>query len=1151
MAYEVFTFGYGSMLKEVLNAIAAITNSNNYASILATATAIYLAFSLGRTAFGRDADLLTIFKNIIIASAIISALTQIKITVTVTDKVNPSESGVVDNVPWAVAFPLWVSSKAEYILTNTFETALSVPSEVSYTQTGLAGAPKNLLDASLYITTTDTTLRASIVQFYKDCVFAALLDKLMDPDQVAKDKAVEVIKTAGSVEPSRTTVVYSKDSSGKVKETTMTCDDAANEIVNRINNDKNDSFNNLAQAMGYSPSTLENLLQGEFKYYMGIAENAKDTVYQEALLTVSKDALIAKAAEAGVDPNQLGLTIASAKEKMFLSNVSAGEQVREFLPKLRGVIILLAALGTPIILAIGLARGEPIKFIATAFAIYFFPVLWGTLNAFVNFYINHQLASLKGLVATTSYKTPIINIANYPLVMLQLKDHLAVAGWLASMIPIISIVLLSGSAYAFVKVAGGITSSIVGASSGAAASTATGNINLGNVSTGNSSLNNFNANKWDSTSTFSTGYQIGNTEGFFSRRFNEDVDKTIVDRENVLKAGTAVSYNGVNLTPTVHRSMGVNEQKQAGTSYGLQNAAGLKEDTANKEFSRETFGVGNSGNTGIAGRLSNSFSLGVGNQLGVETATTAGNETGFNRNLESQQRYSTSESGDRSRSRQNTSETLVGAGGDITSKFPNPNLSRGAGALGAGAGGKAGLSSRLGPLVSLISPQMNANTFLGGKDQYSEGQTFRHQDQISQDYASRAGISERAMSSQTASIREGANRTRNYAFGLGGDRTASFVHRGSYDKATGREVAGTSGYNWQEQARIDKNAAETTSTSNNLSVSANAPIGLFTPEGQAQMGALIEKLRQLDPEAARQAEQIPTLNRAVVEGDRNRANQLLPQSLQVPDSPQDYNAIKQGVAATHDDYAKRVNPNQFNSQVAEEAQKTVRQAEGTAYHYFNEAKDRGKTAADTLEGKMNEAQKAIAETNQNLERNGTGLTKQYDNFSKQITDQIGNIAEMGSSPEWSKAFEALKRNSAFEEVLAAAGISKGLELAQWASNNKEAIRDFVRTLGDKARTVARLAARNPEILAVVAAGALGMALSERAREQGATTSDQILSQAKQQGAVPTTVGAGSYREYAKAAEEARKELQLFVSKNKVYADPQSLQEVLKNAEKVK
>ena len=78
-----------------------------------------------------------------------------------------------------------------------------------------------------------------------------------------------------------------------------------------------------------------------------------------------------------------------------------------------------------------------------------------------------------------------------------------------------------------------------------------------------------------------------------------------------------------------------------------------------------------------------------------------------------------------------------------------------------------------------------------------------------------------------------------------------------------------------------------------------------------------------------------------------------------------------------------------------------------------------------------------------------------------------------------------------------------------------------------------------------------MALSERAKEQGATTSDQILSQAKQQGAVPTTVGAGSYRELVRAAEEARKELELFVSGNKVVADPQSLQEVLKNAEKVK
>ena len=560
MSIEIYTYGYGDLMQTALNAIAAIVSSSNFKGMLATAIALYLARVFWNTAHGRYVDFGRILKNITLIIALALSLTQIKDTVTVTDRTTPSLSGIVDNVPIAVYLPLWFSNRAEYVITRTFETAFSLPDGVSYNSVGYSGGVKNLRDAAYYIRIEDAYLKESLVQFYKDCVFAALIEGLISPDQVKRDTVKNVITAAASAEPSRTTVYYSSSNPDGVSKT---CEEAAGLIKTDLNKDRDKAFADLAKVMGYGTNTaaLESVLGSELQYFMGISSNAKDAVYQEALLTVSHDALIRKAGEAGLDPNQLGLTVATTKEKLFLTNASMGDTIRAFLPYIRAFLNILFVAVTPILIVIGIGIGRPLQYIGTAVMLAAFPLFWGMIGSIINWIIASQVNDLSQVIETTKYSTATINIENYPVVVSALKEWLTIGGWASSLIIILSIALLTGSTYAFVRFAGGFASGIAGAASSSAGSLAMGNISAGNVSTDNVSANNTSMNKWDSTFIFSGGYQLSNRENI--------INQHIFDNENLYRdrvaqdTGATTTHNGV--TTALADSKGAGHTTTAGT----------------------------------------------------------------------------------------------------------------------------------------------------------------------------------------------------------------------------------------------------------------------------------------------------------------------------------------------------------------------------------------------------------------------------------------------------------------------------------------------------------------------------------------------------------------------------------------------------------
>ena len=130
-----------------------------------------------------------------------------------------------------------------------------------------------------------------------------------------------------------------------------------------------------------------------------------------------------------------------------------GDTIRAFLPYIRAFLNILFVAVTPILIVIGIGMGRPLQYIGTAVMLAAFPLFWGMIGSIINWIIASQVNDLAQVIETTKYSTATINIENYPVIVSALKEWLTIGGWASSLIIILSLALLTGSTYAFVRFA--------------------------------------------------------------------------------------------------------------------------------------------------------------------------------------------------------------------------------------------------------------------------------------------------------------------------------------------------------------------------------------------------------------------------------------------------------------------------------------------------------------------------------------------------------------------------------------------------------------------------------------------------------------------------------------------------------------------------
>ena len=499
MVMDYYAYWNGGQIRDLFEALVSICSGSSYEGLLKTAVlAGFLVTLTGALLKWQGlASKVYLFAAVLFYSVMLVP----KVDVAIHDE-RSADVYVVSNVPFGVGFFASATSKIGHFLTESFETAFSLPDAERFSKFGLV-YPQRALNSLLAAGPVTPEGRALTDRVIADCIGPELLDH--------SDKAAELshsgdiwatISADGWINPARSSV----SSDGTVQR----CDQALQNLEQHLNTVELDFLSKrlgtvlVPERIDPADVIRRTLPQSE-ALLLGVSRSLEQSLKHSVMLTALPRGMASIAAQAGA-PLDLAAKY-SASQANLTSEInyrSLARLAEHSLPKIRNCVEFIVIAAFPLMLLLMVAAGSAAGAVFRSFfVLLIWFQLWAPLLSVANYLMISVDANPMNRIATefggsTLLAAGIIREAG--------ATSQAIAGSIMLLIPLIAFALAKGSDMAFVSMATGLMAPAQGASSGASAQAAAGNFNAGNISMGNTSMNSASANKSDLSSSWSDPY---------------------------------------------------------------------------------------------------------------------------------------------------------------------------------------------------------------------------------------------------------------------------------------------------------------------------------------------------------------------------------------------------------------------------------------------------------------------------------------------------------------------------------------------------------------------------------------------------------------------------------------------------------------------
>lgn len=499
MVMDYYAYWNGGQIRDLFEALVSICSGSSYEGLLKTAVlAGFLVTLTGALLKWQGlASKVYLFAAVFFYSVMLVP----KVDVAIHDE-RSADVYVVSNVPFGVGFFASATSKIGHFLTESFETAFSLPDAERFSKFGLV-YPQRALNSLLAAGPVTPEGRALTDRVIADCIGPELLDH--------SDKAAELshsgdiwatISADGWINPARSSV----SSDGTVQR----CDQALQNLEQHLNTVELDFLSKrlgtvlVPERIDPADVIRRTLPQSE-ALLLGVSRSLEQSLKHSVMLTALPRGMASIAAQAGA-PLDLAAKY-SASQANLTSEINYRTLARlaeHSLPKIRNCVEFIVIAAFPLMLLLMVAAGSAAGAVFRSFfVLLIWFQLWAPLLSVANYLMISVDANPMNRIATefggsTLLAAGIIREAG--------ATSQAIAGSIMLLIPLIAFALAKGSDMAFVSMATGLMAPAQGASSGASAQAAAGNFNAGNISMGNTSMNSASANKSDLSSSWSDPY---------------------------------------------------------------------------------------------------------------------------------------------------------------------------------------------------------------------------------------------------------------------------------------------------------------------------------------------------------------------------------------------------------------------------------------------------------------------------------------------------------------------------------------------------------------------------------------------------------------------------------------------------------------------
>lgn len=499
MVMDYYAYWNGGQIRDLFEALVSICSGSSYEGLLKTAVlAGFLVTLTGALLKWQGlASKVYLFAAVLFYSVMLVP----KVDVAIHDE-RSADVYVVSNVPFGVGFFASATSKIGHFLTESFETAFSLPDAERFSKFGLV-YPQRALNSLLAAGPVTPEGRALIDRVIADCIGPELLDH---PDKAAElshsGDIWATISADGWINPARSSV----SSDGTVQR----CDQALQSLDQHLNTVELDFLSKrlgtvlVPERIDPADVIRRTLPQSE-ALLLGVSRSLEQSLKHSVMLTALPRGMASIAAQAGA-PLDLAAKY-SASQANLTSEINYRTLARlaeHSLPKIRNCVEFIVIAAFPLMLLLMVAAGSAAGAVFRSFfVLLIWFQLWAPLLSVANYLMISVDANPMNRIAaefggSTLLAAGIIREAG--------ATSQAIAGSIMLLIPVIAFALAKGSDMAFVSMATGLMAPAQGASSGVSAQAAAGNINAGNVSMGNTSMNSASANKSDLSSSWSDPY---------------------------------------------------------------------------------------------------------------------------------------------------------------------------------------------------------------------------------------------------------------------------------------------------------------------------------------------------------------------------------------------------------------------------------------------------------------------------------------------------------------------------------------------------------------------------------------------------------------------------------------------------------------------
>ncbi len=484
MTFEVFTYGGGEFLRLVFNGIAAIMGNDSYAGLLGVVALIGLLWFLIAAALSggrRGLDLQWFFSLLLVYFAFMLPKSEVLIT----DRIDPSQSAVVSQVPLGLAGFAGLTSRIGDWLTRSFETVFSLPNDLQYSETGLLFG-SHLVEASTHFEVTDSRTAGNLSEFWRQCVFYDILLGRYTWDELFAARDTWAYLRAHTARAR--SFAYTQADGGK---TTLQCRAGA---AGALGADLNRAID---QAKGYyggklirAPSRnaavtkFAAAMPVSFQYIAGLSSSAEQIIRQNALANSLRRGVSEFGAAVGADAAVQDFALARAEQERRTSYAVLGEVTARTLPLMRNLFEALIYAIAPIAFVLAMLPAA-----AKVVMAYLKSLLWLQLWAPLYAVIHFAMTFYSRYPAETALVLPdghtALSLATHTALGQVMNDLALIAGYLSLSIPMISYLVVNQGGAMMASLASRVAQSYEGPVSKAADEASSGNISLGNTSLGN------------------------------------------------------------------------------------------------------------------------------------------------------------------------------------------------------------------------------------------------------------------------------------------------------------------------------------------------------------------------------------------------------------------------------------------------------------------------------------------------------------------------------------------------------------------------------------------------------------------------------------------------------------------------------------------